>query len=102
MGRRNRSVEQMNQLIEKYDLEFSSMPKEKFCKQEQVSTSCFYRHLHRYQNEKLLVKKPIILKKTEPKFIEINPKAEIKPNPKQNILIKLFGVKIFSLEVVHV
>ena len=102
MGRKNRSVEQMNQLIEKYHLEFSNMPKEKFCKQEHVSTSCFYRHLHRYQNEKLLVKKPIIVKKAEPKFIAINSKEQIKPNPKQNILIKLFGVKIFSLEVVHV
>ena len=102
MGRKNRSIEQMNQLIERYHLDFSSMPKQQFCKQEHVSTSCFYRHLHRYQNEKLLVKKSIILKKTEPKFIEINPKEQIKVNPRQNILIKLFGVKIFSLEVVHV
>jgi hypothetical protein len=102
MGRRNRSVEGMNQLIEKFHQCQEQLSKEEFCKQEQVSTSCFYRHLNRYQSAKLLVKKPVVLKKAEPKFIEISPKEPIKFKPNQNILIKLFGFKIFSLEVVHV
>ena len=102
MGRRNRSIEEMNLLIERFHQVQESLSKEEFCKQEQVSTSCFYRHLNRYQNAKLLVKKPVVLKKAEAKFIEISSKEQIKTKPKQNILIKLFGLKIFSLEVVHV
>jgi hypothetical protein len=43
-----------------------------------------------------------VLKKTEAKFIEISPKEQVKTKPRQNILIKFFGLKIFSLEVVHV
>ena len=102
MGRRNRSIEEMNLLIERFHQVQESLSKEEFCKQEQVSTSCFYRHLNRYQNAKLLVKKPVVLKKAAAKFIEISSKEQIKTKPKQNILIKLFGLKIFSLEVVHV
>lgn len=96
MRRRNRSIEEMNQLIEKFHLAYADMLKEQFCKQEKVSTSCFYRHLNRYQEANLLVRKP------EPKFIELSQKEQIETKQKQNILIKLFGFKILSLEVVHV
>ena len=75
------------------------MTRQEFCNKEDISATAFYRHLKLYKvNQKSRVSN-FNTRESEANFIELKP-AKIKS--KQNIWIKLFGIKLFILEIEYV
>ena len=101
MPRKNRNAAEVKALIEKYYQVSQEVSKLEFCRQEKISDSCFYRYLDKYKPENLTcAKKPL---GPVPKFIEVQSESkQVLQSPKRQILVKLFGLKLFNLELEYV
>lgn len=95
-------------LINKYLEQKDEITKREFCRQENISSSAFYRHFDKYlrlnKSFGALESKP---KVDKAKFVEIkslkdSSKQELKDNLCRYLIIKILGIKIFSLELKYV
>ena len=105
MGRRNRSVTEMDELIASYLKRRASITKQEFCNEVKVSPSCFYRHLARYQSGKEPVSHKVKAKQQSQlgNFIELNPKAaKHSGKTSYRVILRFLGLKLFRLELENV
>jgi len=101
MGSRRRTELEMSELIRSYDKSGTGLTKSEFCKQANISVSCFYRHLARYQS--INESKAKMPRTRAAKFIELKPQPLVQEaKPGCVVVFRLLGLKLFKLELEYV